>query len=38
MIAFEAPTASPLSPAVALSGLLLDLLALLPLRRCGAPG
>jgi hypothetical protein len=35
---FEAHTASMSSPAVALAGLLPDLLVLLPLRRCGAPG
>jgi hypothetical protein len=35
---FEAHTASMSSPAVAPAGLLADLLALLPLRRCGAPG
>ena len=38
MMEFEAPTASHASPAVPLPGLLLALLALLPLRRCGAPG
>jgi len=35
---FAAPTLSASSPAAPLAGLLLDLLALLPLRRCGAPG
>jgi len=35
---FEAHTASRATPALPLAGLLLDLLALLPLRRCGAPG
>lgn len=35
---FEAQTPSPLSLAVSPALLLLDLLALLPLRRCGAPG
>jgi hypothetical protein len=35
---FAAHTVSMASPAVALAGLLPDLLVLLPLRRCGAPG
>jgi hypothetical protein len=35
---FEAPTAPPVSPATRPAGLLLALLPLLPLRRCGAPG
>ena len=35
---FEAQFASRHAPALALGALLLDLLALLPLRRCGAPG
>ena len=35
---FEAHTASRPTPAPGLGALLLDLLALLPLRRCGAPG
>jgi hypothetical protein len=35
---FEAHTASRPAPALALGALLLDLLAALPLRRCGAPG
>jgi len=35
---FVAHIASVASPAAPLGGLLLDLLALLPLRRCGAPG
>lgn len=35
---FEAHTASRPAPALGLGVLLLDLLALLPLRRCGAPG
>ena len=34
----EANTPSVTSPATPLAGLLLDLLALLPLRRCGAQG
>ena len=35
----EVPIAASHSPAAPLAGgLLLDLLALLPLRRCGAPG
>jgi len=38
MMEFEAPTAAHASPAVPLPGLLLALLALLPLWRCGAPG
>ena len=38
MMEFEAPTAARLPPAVVPGTLLLDLLALLPLRRCGAPG
>jgi hypothetical protein len=35
---FEASTSANASPAVPLPGLLLALLALLPLGRCGAPG
>jgi hypothetical protein len=35
---FEAHTAPLPAPARGLGALLLDLLALLPLRRCGAPG
>jgi len=35
---FEAHTASRPAPAPKLVALLLDLLAALPLRRCGAPG
>lgn len=35
---FEAQSASLPCPALPPAGLLLDLLALLPLRRCGAPG
>jgi hypothetical protein len=35
---FEAQRVSRPTPAVPLAGLLLDLLTLLPLRRCGAPG
>ena len=35
---FEAHTAFRSDPALGLGALLLDLLALLPLRRCGAPG
>jgi hypothetical protein len=36
---FDAPPAPATFPAAAPpAGLLLDLLALLPLRRCGAPG
>jgi hypothetical protein len=35
---FEAHIASRPAPALGLGTLLLDLLALLPLRRCGAPG
>ena len=35
---FEAHTASRPAPALVPGALLLDLLALLPLRRCGAPG
>jgi hypothetical protein len=35
---FEAHTASLPAPAPELGALLLDLLAALPLRRCGAPG
>jgi len=35
---FAAPTVRATIPAAPLAGLLLDLLALLPLRRCGAPG
>jgi hypothetical protein len=35
---FEAHIASRRTPALGLGVLLLDLLALLPLRRCGAPG
>jgi hypothetical protein len=35
---FEAHTASLPAPALAPAGLLLDLLAALPLRRCGALG
>lgn len=35
---FEAHTASRPTPALPLAALLLDLLALLPLRRCGALG
>jgi hypothetical protein len=38
MMEFEAHIASVPPPAAPLAGLLLDLLALLPLRRCGAPG
>jgi len=38
MMEFEAHIASVTPPAAPLAGLLLDLLALLPLRRCGAPG
>jgi hypothetical protein len=35
---FDVPIATSRSPAAPLAGLLFDLLALLPLRRCGAPG
>ena len=35
---FAAQTVPASIPAAPLAGLLLDLLALLPLRRCGAPG
>jgi len=35
---FAAQTVSASIPAAPLAGLPLDLLALLPLRRCGAPG
>jgi hypothetical protein len=35
---FAAPTVSASIPAAPLAGLLFDLLVLLPLRRCGAPG
>ena len=35
---FEDHTAPAPAPAAPLASLLLDLLALLPLRRCGAPG
>jgi len=35
---FAAPNVAASIPAAPLAGLLLDLLALLPLRRCGAPG
>ena len=35
---FEAHTAPVTTMAAPLAGLLLDLLVLLPLRRCGAPG
>ena len=34
----DVPIATSRSPAVPLAGLPFDLLALLPLRRCGAPG
>jgi hypothetical protein len=34
----QGQTALEISPAAPLAGLLLDLLVLLPLRRCGAPG
>jgi hypothetical protein len=37
-MAFEAPTAPSVSTAAFRAGLLLDLLALLPPGRCGAPG
>jgi len=37
-MAFEAPTVARPFTAAVQAGLLLDLLALLPLRRCGATG
>jgi hypothetical protein len=37
-MAFEAPMAPCVSTAALPAGLLLDLLSLLPPRRCGAPG